>query len=357
MRHLPALEFQPRVASGAQTVMPSKSPMNKLFFYGPGKASPEHLAILERGVKVWNRWREQNPKIKPRLKEAFLFQKNLAGINFRGAELYHAQLSHANLQGADLREADLRGARLALTNLKAADLQGACLMRATLIGTKLQRANLSGAIVFGISAWDVHLEGAIQRDLRLRPSEPLTVDNLEIAQFIYLLLKNDKIRDLINTVGRKGVLILGRFTERKEVLKAIRTLLRDLGYLPIVFDFERPTDRDFTETVKTLAGMSRFIIADITKPKSVPLELQATVPDYMIPMVTIIQKGEKPFAMFQDLWTKHRDWVLRPLTYDSIEQLQRVFQKAVVDPANSKLLRLRKRKAERLELRDAADYE
>jgi len=66
-------------------------------------------------------------------------------------------------------------------------------------------------------------------------------------------------------------------------LDPIRAGLRRLGYLPIVFDFDRPTDRDFSETVMTLAGISRFIIADITKPKSVPLELEATVPNCMIP--------------------------------------------------------------------------
>jgi hypothetical protein len=31
--------------------------------------------------------------------------------------------------------------------------------------------------------------------------------------------------------------------------------------------------------------LSRFIIADITNPRSSPLELQATMPDYMIPFV------------------------------------------------------------------------
>jgi hypothetical protein len=100
------------------------------------------------------------------------------------------------------------------------------------------------------------------------------VDNLEVAQFIYLLLNNEKIRDVINTIGKKGVLILGRFTEeRKPVLDAIRDRLRELDFVPMLFDFERPTQRDFTETIKTLAGLSRFIIADITNPRSSPLEL------------------------------------------------------------------------------------
>jgi len=42
-------------------------------------------------------------------------------------------------------------------------------------------------------------------------NEPtITVDNLEVAQFIYLLLNNQKIRDVIDTITSKVVLILGR---------------------------------------------------------------------------------------------------------------------------------------------------
>ena len=76
--------------------------------------------------------------------------------------------------------------------------------------------------------------------------EPIiTVDNIEFAQFIYLLLHNEKIRNVIDTIGEKGVLILGRFTEeRKPVLDAIRDKLRELGFVPMMFDFEKPTQRD-----------------------------------------------------------------------------------------------------------------
>src|SRR5213076_2768093 len=113
-----------------------------------------------------------------------------------------------------------------------------------------------------------------------KEGEPVvTVDDLEVGQFIYLILNNSKIRNAIDTIGAKGVLILGRFTkERKAVLDAIRTKLRELHFVPMMFDFERPTQRDFTETIKTLAGLSRFIVADITNPKSSPLELQAIMP-------------------------------------------------------------------------------
>ena len=151
---------------------------------------------------------------------------------------------------------------------------------------------------------------------------PITVDNIKVAQFIYLILNNEEIRDVINTLTSKSVLILGRFAppERKAILDALRTKLREYNLLPIVFDFDRPTDKDFTETIKTLASLSYFVIADVTNPKSSPLELQATVPDYQIPFVPIIQEGEQPFAMMVDLQKKY-NWVLNTRTYSSKEAL------------------------------------
>jgi hypothetical protein len=109
------------------------------------------------------------------------------------------------------------------------------------------------------------------------PGEPeITVDNIEVAQFIYLLLHNSKIRDVIDTIGKKGVLLLGRFTEgRIEILKRLREELRRRGFLPMVFNFDKPETKNFTETVRLLAGLSHFVIVDITNPRSAPLELQA----------------------------------------------------------------------------------
>jgi hypothetical protein len=184
----------------------------------------------------------------------------------------------------------------------------------------------------------------------------ITVDNLKIAQFIYLLLSNKEIREVIDTIGQKGVLILGRFSkERKPILDALREKLRTLNYAPIVFDFERPTERDFTETIMTLAGLCRFIIADITNPSSAPLELQATVPNYMIPFVPIIQHGEKPFAMFRDLQSKY-SWVLDTLEYDTSANLIKGLERAVVEPALVKHKELMEKKVAEMPTRHIGEY-
>ena len=52
----------------------------------------------------------------------------------------------------------------------------------------------------------------------------------------------------------------------------------------------RPETKNFTETVRLLAGMSRFVIVDITNPTA-PLELQAAVPECMVPFVPILDKS------------------------------------------------------------------
>jgi hypothetical protein len=188
-----------------------------------------------------------------------------------------------------------------------------------------------------------------QRNLIITTSdEPeITVDDIEVAQFVYLLLNNAKIRNVIHTVGNKGVLLLGRFTEgRIAVLERLRVELRERGYLPIVFNFDKPETKDFTETVRLLAGLAHFVIADVTNPKSTPLELQATVPEIMVPFLPIIEEGEKPFAMLQDLWIKHGDWVFEPLYYSSLDALIGALDKEIIGPAEVRFDELVVRKAE-----------
>lgn len=190
------------------------------------------------------------------LREAIVIEANLNGANLRHADIGRAVLPGAKLIGADLRDAilvkaQLRGARLLGTNLSGAHLSAADLITATLIETDLTGADLTGCRVYGISAWRLTLdENTKQQDLIITGEhEPeITVDNIEVAQFIYLMLHNQKIRDVIDTITSKAVLILGRFTyERKAALDAIREELRKRNYVPILFDFDKPTSQTTDE--------------------------------------------------------------------------------------------------------------
>lgn len=309
-------------------------------------ANAEHLKILKSGVENWNKWRKQFPDILPNLRNAKLQGMDLQNAIFNDTNLRRSNLSNTNLTGASFRRADLRRANISDSNLFKADLTSA-----TLIETDLQNSTLDECLVYGISAWNNFLDGANQRNLIIskKNSPTLTVDNLEVAQFVNLLVNNQKIRDVIDTIGQKSVLILGRFSppERKEVLYSISKKLRLSGFLPIIFDFEGSVSKDFTETIRILAGLSLFVIVDITNPKSSPLELQATVPDYKIPFVTIIEEGEEPFSMFKDLTIY--DWVISPVrTYSNIQKLIDGFEVAIVRPAIAKHIELTNRKSEEL---------
>ena len=114
------------------------------------------------------------------------------------------------------------------------------------------------------------------------------------------MLNNQKIREVIDTITSKVVLILGRFTEeRKAVLDALRDELRERNYLPILFDFDKPAGRDITETISLLARVARFVIADVPDAKSVLRELRAIVPDLpTVPVQPVIIASQEEPGMF-----------------------------------------------------------
>ncbi len=281
------------------------------------------------------------------LNNAQLYQAKLRLVNLEKADLSLANLLYADLSGACLREADLRAADLSGANLNGADVRGANLQFARLIRTNLENANISNSLVFGTSTWNVTMSNSEQSNLVITfEDEPIIrVDRLEVAQFIYLLLNNQNLRNIINTVAKKAVLILGRFTpKRKMVLEAIRQELRRQEYIPILFDFDIPETRDVTETVTLLARMSRFIIADLTEPSSIPKELEAIVPTVAVPVRPLIEDDGKPYSMFTDNWKY--DWVLKVYPYSELAVLLSTFRDQVIGPAETKAAELDKKRLE-----------
>jgi hypothetical protein len=261
-------------------------------------ADREQLELLRQGVADWNAWRTQHLGIRP------------------------------DFVGADLTRADLSGAKLSAAHMD----------EAVLVETNLSKANITDCHVYGISVWNAELDESKQANLIItRQNESLiTVDNLEVAQFIYLLLNNEKLREVIDTVTAKAVLILGRFTpERKAVLDKLREALRSRDYLPILFDFEKPASRDLTETISTLAHMARFIIADLTDAKSIPQELQRIVPGLpSVPVQPLLASSDREYAMFEHF--KRYPWVLPIHLYDDQEALLAGLEGKVIAPAVEK---------------------
>jgi hypothetical protein len=347
------------------------------------------LRFIRQRVEAWNEWRKNNPNLKPDLRQADLRPVNLEGADLRGADLWMADLQgaklhRADLQGAklwwvDLREADLRmanlhkaflertdlegadleganltganltGVYLGKTNLRGADLTGARLKWAQLVGTDLRNATLTGSFIYGVSVWNIQVnEGTKQQNLIITDRESgeavITVDNIEVAQFIYLLLDNEAIRKVIDAITSKAVLILGRFSdERKRLLDAIKNELRKPGYdyLPIMFDWQTSQNHTTIQTVKTLASLARFVIADLTDARSVPQELQAIVPNFpKLAVLLLRQKSEPEHGMLDEI-RSFKSLVEDTYLYENLEEVIASIKENVLGPAEAKVKELR----------------
>jgi hypothetical protein len=311
-----------------------------------------HVQIAHYGTDLWNRCRNERGDIRPNLRGAFLKDAKLefadlhgadlarsvlCGADLTGANLTNADLARANLHAAKLHNCTLVGANLAGADLSGAELVGANMTGANLAGADCCGAKLSGCHVYGVSTWGVRLEGAEQSSLVITPEdEPeISVDGIDIAQFIYLLLSNQKIRDVIESLTSKAVLVLGRFSPvRKAILEAIRGHLRASGYVPIIFDFDGPESQDVLETVKTLAFMSGMVICDISDPRSASQELQAFVESRAIPTAILIQKDQEPWGMLEGL--RKYPWFLPTYTYQDINDVVTVLRERVLPDAKAK---------------------
>jgi uncharacterized protein YjbI with pentapeptide repeats len=335
------------------------------------KARIKHEKILMNGVNAWNDWRDAAPTIRPLLYGSNLTKKALGRkldeVNFSNAVLIKADLQgqslrkanfhEANLGGAYLECADLTEANFCRTDLYETKMQNAILTKANLQGTQLAKTDLTGATligckVYGMSAWDLTLDGAKQQDLKIRyrltgdyhsdegiSETELLTDNLQLSQFMYMLLNNKNLASVINATTSKVVLILGRFTPRvrMDILRGTREALRKKTYVPILFDFPPPNNRDLTETIQLVGNLSKFVIADLTDAKSIPQELSHIVPN--LPSVPIqpilLESQEREYAMFEH-W-QHYPWVLPVFLYRDREHLMANLDENVITPAMTPL--------------------
>jgi len=316
-------------------------------------AETSHVEILDRGVDEWNRWRNQNPQLKPDLSNSNLINRDLSradlsGANLSAVDLSKAQLSHASLHGAnlesstliladllgailnecnlsaaslfgaflfgtrlkganlsganlmgtslmgaDLSTADLTGAHLMGANfhdanLTKADLSGANLSAASLVGAKVTNATFANSSVYGLSAFNLEGTPAKQSNLVITPvgESAIAVDDLEVAQFIYLLISGGKIPLLLEKVQSRFVLVLGNFkAEREGVLETIRCTLQKHEYTSIVAHFNPPVHRDLTRHIQVLSRFVRFVVADLTAAKPLLQILQHS--SFGIPELTV----------------------------------------------------------------------
>jgi uncharacterized protein YjbI with pentapeptide repeats len=363
----------------------------------------KHLEMLT-SMQAWNKWRKDHPEIRPMLGFAELAARDLQGYDFSYADLCQANLKGAHLKGASfhqavLARADLTGADLTNVNFCRTDLYETNFTGAKFIGSNLQgvqfvRSNLTGAefdqcSVYGMSAWDIidacdaqarqsplkrsfkvnytlpaqtPVEGG-QSDLERRHraclsghGQSLLVDDVELASFSYQALNGSNLSRMFNAAGKSWVLLLGRFTgESNTVLHQLGDRLRRHNLIPIIFDFPKPERRDLAETVVLIAGLSAFVIVDITDVKSTPLEMQAIASTLSVPIFPIMQRQSKAFSLLAGL--KKFPWVMTLLKYSSREDLIAALPTAIILPAQGGVGSMQAENDVSIPTRDTADYQ
>lgn len=132
-------------------------------------ADRDQMALAEKGVTAWNRWRAEHPGVRVDLSKAHLVHRKMKGADLCAADLREADLSGTDLSGADLRRANLSGAKLGgaslkkalLTraNLSGANLRGADLTQTDLREAVLAEADLQKADLTGARLWGAHRAG------------------------------------------------------------------------------------------------------------------------------------------------------------------------------------------------------
>ena len=229
--------------------------------------------------------------------------------------------------------ANLMHANLSESRFHSCDFENACLNEAN-----LREASIADSLVYGVAAWGVDSADSTQRDLHITkydlgdarlidssvfqlPQNTATVDSIDLALLLHLLTTSPDPTAVLNLMSTRIVLILGRFTEkRKVILDAIRDHLRNSKYCPVMFDFVKPGNRSFTETVSTLAHLARFIIADLSDAKAVIQELHRIVPQNpSIPVQPIVQSDCTINVIIEDL--EPYPWFLKTIQYEDQSML------------------------------------
>ncbi|MEO6545416.1 MAG: CHAT domain-containing protein, partial [Nitrospiraceae bacterium] len=183
--------------------------------------------------------------------------------------------------------------------------------------------------------------GVASHQMSIRQNHAETISNtLRLAKE----LDGMDFGEIMSELSKRRVLILGRFTGRRlEVLKGIKAHLEKHPnrYIPELFTFQRPESRDLVESIIGFAALSRFVIADLSEPKSVQSELEAIVPHFQsVPMVPVINRTGKEYAAFSSV--QRRENVVKPtVRYLNLGDLIKKLDDQVVPLAEKKLTEVR----------------
>jgi uncharacterized protein YjbI with pentapeptide repeats len=270
-------------------------------------ANQKQLTLLKQGTEIWNRWRNEHPKVEIDLSEADLSEADLSSfdlsrVDLSGANLNRANLSHTNMSGSNLssskivirpdgkRKAStdfkLTSVNLSEANLREANLSGANLRGANLRGADLRGADLSEAILSGSSfvvrsgeetdKHNITLEGTLRNThLTIRPSgkggTDLSYQGSDIKSFNLEYLPNKgeetSLSDLNTNVDITSVDLkqanLSHANLSRADLSGANLSEADLSYANLSRTNLSEADLNYANLTQATALLTRFIDVDL----------------------------------------------------------------------------------------------
>ncbi len=165
------------------------------------------------------------------------------------------------------------------------------------------------------------------------------------ARLLLEALSKRTISSVLEEVQKSLVLLLGNFSDPNiERLSLLQAALERRGFHPVIFNFAPPAYADLGETIRLLAGLAGFVVAEMSERRSVAMELQLLAHQLSVPIVPVIAKDQEPLALFRDFIGKY-DWVLPPRVYEDINSLVKNLDEVIIVPAQRKREELAHRKA------------
>jgi uncharacterized protein YjbI with pentapeptide repeats len=149
-------------------------------------ANSEHIEILRQGVEAWNRWRDDNPELKPDLSDTDLSSWDLCDIDLSHSNLSKVNFSDANLMGAilicaNLSDADIDNAELSGVSFCDADLSGVDLIEVNFSYADLSGVDLTGNLdLLEIGRYNINFHGVILSGLDFSDPE-IDLDGVDLS--------------------------------------------------------------------------------------------------------------------------------------------------------------------------------
>lgn len=230
-------------------------------------ANETHIHILRQGVSVWNKWRRDNPNVKPDLSQANFYRAffsridlssaSLSSANLSEADLYGANLSHAYLDNSKLSSADLREADLSMSDLSHGDLSGTFLSSAKLYKSHLVWASFSGSKLNMADLREANLYSANLNRANLTGTD-LCGANLTEANLFMANLTNTKFSrsyfglTLLGNIDLSETLGLDEVNHTDPSVIGIDTIFKSKGKIPESFLRGAGVPNDFLNYMRSL---------------------------------------------------------------------------------------------------------